>query len=156
MVPAESILNLESKPLFLTALVKTPSAAGLLQMLPRHTKRIEKGLVCVSVDGPEAIDEDANTTGEEGMVGLWRDRVGLGVWKDGRGGRGGNDGRFRERKRGRWQNGKLGWVATLLYKAIMLPVFRPPEIPSFIWIIGYETMGFLFFVFCFFFYFKKK
>lgn len=92
MVPAESILNLESSPLFLTASVKTPSAAGLLQMLPRHTKRTKKGLVCVSVDGPEAIDADANTTGEDGMVGLWRHRVGLGFWRDGRGRRGENDG----------------------------------------------------------------
>lgn len=54
MVPAESILNLESKPLFLTKSVKTPSAAGLLQMLPKHTKRTEKGLVSDSVDGVEA------------------------------------------------------------------------------------------------------
>lgn len=52
MVPAESILNLESKPLFLTKSVKTPSAAGLLQMLPKHTKRTEKGLV--SASGVEA------------------------------------------------------------------------------------------------------
>ena len=49
MVPAESILKLESRPLFLTKSVKTPSAAGLLQMFPRHTKRTEKGLVSVSV-----------------------------------------------------------------------------------------------------------
>lgn len=54
MVPAESILNLESKPRFLTKSVKTPSAAGLLQMLPKHTKRTEKGLVSASVDGVEA------------------------------------------------------------------------------------------------------
>lgn len=128
MVPAESILNLESKPLFLTASVKTPSAAGLLQMLPRHTKRTEKGLVWVSADdGPEAIGEDANTTGEDEMVGVWRRRVvGLGFRRDGREGRGRNDGSFRERKRGWWQNGKLRWGATasvLLYKALMLPSY---------------------------------
>lgn len=55
MVPAESILNLESKPLFLTKSLKTPSAAGLLQMLPKHTKRTEKGLVSASVDAVEAV-----------------------------------------------------------------------------------------------------
>ncbi|TQD71583.1 hypothetical protein C1H46_042885 [Malus baccata] len=51
MVPAESILNLESKPLLLTKSRNTPSAAGLLQMLPRHTKRTAKGLVSAAVDG---------------------------------------------------------------------------------------------------------
>lgn len=58
MVPAESILNLESRPLFLTKSLKTPSAAGLLQILPRQTKRTEKGLIFGSVpeaDGVEAI-----------------------------------------------------------------------------------------------------
>lgn len=61
MVPAESIIKLESRPLFLTKSVKTPSAAGLLQMLPRHTKSTEKGFVsfsvtaCVVDDGVEAI-----------------------------------------------------------------------------------------------------
>lgn len=53
-------MKLESRPLFLTKSVKTPSAAGLLQMLPRHTKRTEKGFVSFSisapvVDGVEAI-----------------------------------------------------------------------------------------------------
>ena len=58
MVPAESILNLESRPLFFTKSLKTPSAAGLLHMLPRQTKRTEKGFVLESVaaaDGVEAI-----------------------------------------------------------------------------------------------------
>jgi len=58
MVPAESILNLESSPLLLTISVNTPSAAGLLQMLPRHTKRTAKGLVSVE----EAIDDEALIT----------------------------------------------------------------------------------------------
>ena len=57
MVPAESILKLESRPLFLTKSVKTPSAAGLLQMLPRHTKRTEKGLVSVSVSVVDEVEE---------------------------------------------------------------------------------------------------
>lgn len=53
-------MKLESRPLFLTKSVKTPSAAGLLQMLPRHTKSTEKGFVSFSVtasvvDGIEAI-----------------------------------------------------------------------------------------------------
>ena len=48
-------MNLESRPLFLTKSVKTPSAAGLLQMLPKQTKRTEKGLVSVSVE----VDIDA-------------------------------------------------------------------------------------------------
>jgi len=56
MVPAESILNFELRPLSLTKSVKTPSAAGLLQMLPRHTKRTENGFVSVSVTEGEAID----------------------------------------------------------------------------------------------------
>jgi len=55
MVPAESMRNLESNPLFLTKSLKTPSAAGLLQMFPKHTKRTEKGLVSVV---EEAIDDD--------------------------------------------------------------------------------------------------
>lgn len=46
----------------MTRCLKTPSAAGLLQMLPRQTNRTENGLlVCESpsgtVDGVEAIDE---------------------------------------------------------------------------------------------------
>lgn len=55
MVPAESILNLESRPLFFTMSLNIPSAAGLLQMLPKHTKRTEKGLVSVSAE--DATDE---------------------------------------------------------------------------------------------------
>jgi hypothetical protein len=75
MVPAESILKLESKPLFLTKSVKTPSAAGLLQMLPKHTKRTEKGFVSASVpvDGvvEEAIDALISDPNEKEEVGLW-------------------------------------------------------------------------------------
>lgn len=53
-------MKLESRPFFLTKSVKTPSAAGLLQMLPRHTKSTEKGFVSFSatasvVEGVEAI-----------------------------------------------------------------------------------------------------
>lgn len=59
MVPAESMLNLESRPLVLTMFLKIPSAAGLLQMLPRQTKRTEKGLIFGSLssvsEGVEAI-----------------------------------------------------------------------------------------------------
>lgn len=52
------MMNLERRPLLLTKSVKTPSAAGLLQMLPKHTKRTENGLVLVvSVFGVEAIDD---------------------------------------------------------------------------------------------------
>ena len=59
MVPAESILNLDTKPLFLTMSVKTPSAAGLRQMLPKHTNSTEKGLVSAA---ESAIDDDALIT----------------------------------------------------------------------------------------------
>lgn len=56
MVPAESMRNLEERFLFLTKSVKTPSAAGLLQMFPKQTKRTEKGFsIVLSV---EAIDDD--------------------------------------------------------------------------------------------------
>lgn len=66
MVPAESILNLESRPLFFTMSVKTPSAAGLLQMLPKHTKRTEKVLVSDSVE--DAIDEASITKDLEEVI----------------------------------------------------------------------------------------
>lgn len=56
MVPAESILNFESRDLFLTISVKTPSAAGLRQMLPKQTKSTEKGFVSVS-EGGDGVDE---------------------------------------------------------------------------------------------------
>ena len=67
MVPAESIWNLEPKPLFLTKSVKTPSAAGLLHMLPKHTKRTEKSLVSVSVPvvGVEAAIDGLMTDPDE-------------------------------------------------------------------------------------------
>lgn len=67
MVPAESILNLESMPLFLTISLNTPSAAGLLQMLPKHTNKTEKGLV---VAAEEAIDAFIKQPDEETPMGL--------------------------------------------------------------------------------------
>lgn len=67
MVPAESILNLESIPLFLTISLNTPSAAGLLQMLPKHTNRTEKGLV---VSAEEAIDALIKDPDEQTVLGL--------------------------------------------------------------------------------------
>ena len=50
-------MNSESSPLVLTILVNTPSAAGLLQMLPKHTKRTEKGLVFVEAASDEDDDD---------------------------------------------------------------------------------------------------
>lgn len=46
--------------------VKTPSAAGLLQMLPKHTKRTEKVLVSDSVE--DAIDEASITKDLEEVI----------------------------------------------------------------------------------------
>lgn len=69
------MLSLESKPLFLTKSLKTPSAAGLLQMLPKHTKRTEKGLISASasVGGvvEEAIDALIEEPNEREELGLW-------------------------------------------------------------------------------------
>jgi hypothetical protein len=77
MVPAESMLSLESKPLFLTKSLKTPSAAGLLQMLPKHTKSTEKGLVSASApvggvveDAIDAVIEEPNENEELGLWGI--------------------------------------------------------------------------------------
>lgn len=89
-MPAESILNLESKPLFLTKSVKTPSAAGLLQMLPKHTNRTEKGLVSVSVsvEGVEAaIEALLADPGEKEAVNLTEVEWQVEVWRDGKSGR---------------------------------------------------------------------
>lgn len=87
-MPAESILNLESKPLFLTKSVKTPSAAGLLQMLPKHTNRTEKGLVSVSVEGVEAaIEALLADPGEKEAVNLREVEWKVEVWRDGKSGR---------------------------------------------------------------------
>lgn len=58
MVPAESILKFESIPFFVTISLKTPSAAGLLQIFPKQTKRTEKGLVSADEGAEEAIDDD--------------------------------------------------------------------------------------------------
>ena len=71
--------NLESSPLFLTKSLKTPSAAGLRQMFPKHTKRTEKGLFSVV---EEAIDDDDEAlimglilipTGQLLNLRFWRD-----------------------------------------------------------------------------------
>lgn len=87
-MPAESILNLESKPLFLTKSVKTPSAAGLLQMLPKHTNRTEKGLVSVSVEGVEAaIEALLADPGEKEAVNLREVEWKVEVWRDRKSGR---------------------------------------------------------------------
>lgn len=126
MVPAESMLNLESKPLFLTKSLKTPSAAGLLQMLPKHTKSTEKGLVSVSVAVDGVVDEaiDAfirDPNGKEEVV-LWG--IGGKVWflRDGYwfGGRTRNGG-FREMGGEEWQNCKFGDVNILLCTTLILP-----------------------------------
>lgn len=127
MVPAESMLNLESKPLFLTKSLKTPSAAGLLQMLPKHTKSTEKGLVSVfvAVDGvvDEAIDaliRDPNGKEEVGLLG-----IGGKVWflRDGYwfGGRRTRNGGFREMEWEEWQHCKFGGVNNLLCATLILP-----------------------------------
>lgn len=127
MVPAESMLNLESKPLFLTKSLKTPSAAGLLQMLPKHTKSTEKGLVSVSVavDGvvDEAIDALIRDPNGKEEVGLWG--IGGKVWflRDGYwfGGRRTRNGGFREMGGEEWQNCKFGDVNILLCTTLILP-----------------------------------
>lgn len=81
-------MNLESKPLFLTKSVKTPSAAGLLQMLPKHTNRTEKGLVSVSVEGVEAaIEALLADPGEKEAVNLREVEWKVEVWRDGKSGR---------------------------------------------------------------------
>lgn len=49
--------NWESRFLCLTRWVKTPSAAGLLQILPRQTNRTENGLLAESDEGVEAITD---------------------------------------------------------------------------------------------------
>lgn len=69
------MMKSESRPLFLTKSVKTPSAAGLLHMLPKHTKRTEKGFFVsfVSVGGMEEAIDAAITALEQGdEMGLWR------------------------------------------------------------------------------------
>lgn len=127
MVPAESMLNLESKPLFLTKSLKTPSAAGLLQILPKHTKSTEKGLVSVSVavDGvvDEAIDAFIRDPNGKEEVGLWG--IGGKVWflRDGYrfGGRRTRNGGFREMGGEEWQNCKFGEVNILLCTTLILP-----------------------------------
>ena len=128
MVPAESMLNLESKPLFLTKSLKTPSAAGLLQMLPKHTKSTEKGLVSVSVavDGvvDEAIDALIRDPNGKEEVGLWG--IGGKVWllRDGYwffGGRRTRNGGFREMGWEEWQHCKFGGVNSLLCTTLILP-----------------------------------
>lgn len=53
--------NWESRLLCLTRWVKTPSAAGLLQILPRQTNRTENGLLAESDGGVEAIAGNFNS-----------------------------------------------------------------------------------------------
>ena len=52
------MLKFDSSCLFLTKFLKTPSAAGLLHIFPKQTKRTEKGLVSDDEEVEEAIDED--------------------------------------------------------------------------------------------------
>lgn len=73
MVPAESILKWESRPLFFTISLNTPSAAGLLQMLPKHTNRTDKGLVLFSAE-PEEEPEEAI---DDGFIKQTREQEGL-------------------------------------------------------------------------------
>lgn len=70
--------NLESSPLFLTKSLKTLSAAGLLQMFPKHTKRTEKGLVSVV---EEAIDDDDEEALIMGLI-LSGQLLNLRFWRD--------------------------------------------------------------------------
>lgn len=125
MVPAESMVNLESRPLFLTKSLKTPSAAGLLQMFPKHTKRTENGfLVFASVSVvEEAIDDDDDA--DVIMMGLCLfECKGFKFWRDGKNCLGGGERRngvFRERK---WENGDLvelggGVGSTVPYNALI-------------------------------------
>lgn len=109
MVPAESILNFELRSLLLTKSVKTPSAAGLLQMLPRHTKRTENGFVSASVMEGEAMDarieEEKRVLQEmaKGVVGFFFLRVNFAVCEEE------ESFGFGERRRSweQWQNRKL-------------------------------------------------
>lgn len=134
MVPAESMLNLESKPLFLTKSVKTPSAAGLLQMLPKQTKSTEKGLVpaSASVSGvaEEAMDAFIRDPNEKEEVGLQETREGIEFWRSGYwvGGRRTGIWGFRERALGwkKWPRCKCKGDDRLLCSALI-----PPE--SFEW-----------------------
>lgn len=127
MVPAESMLNLESKPLFLTKSVKTPSAAGLLQMLPQQTKSTEKGLVPASASvgdvAEEAIDafirgpneKEVGLQGIREVIKFWRG----GYWVVGRRTRillG-----FRETGWKKWPHCKFKWDDSLLCSALIPP-----------------------------------
>lgn len=72
------MMKLESRPLFLTMSLKTPSAAGLRQMLPRQTKRTEKGLVSllcvgVAIGEDDDDDDDAKHTKEGENLGFSRE-----------------------------------------------------------------------------------
>lgn len=71
MVPAESIMNFESRPLFFTRSLNTPSAAGLLQMFPKHTKSTEKGFVAVSELVGRAVSAMEATMKEVDGVEKW-------------------------------------------------------------------------------------
>ena len=120
MVPAESILNFESKPLFLTKSVKTPSAAGLLQMLPKHTKRTEEGLLSVEgvVEAAIALITDPDKNKE---VGLWEFEWGIEFRRDGNwvGGRRRRNGSFGESELRGWQNRKVRGLPPQLCNALI-------------------------------------
>lgn len=114
-------MNLESKPLFFTKSLKTPSAAGLLQMLPRHTNRTEKGLVSASVDGEEAaIDAFVTDPDEKEVLDLreWERKVDFS--RDGNWGGRRRNGVFREGRLEEWQNRKFEGVATVLCNTLIL------------------------------------
>lgn len=121
MVPAESILNLESKPLLLTKSRNTPSAAGLLQMLPRHTKRTAKGLVSAAVDGVgAAIDALIADPDEKRVPGLREIEGEVGVWRGGNWGGRRRNGGFRKWWLVEWQNCKFRGVAAAACNAFIL------------------------------------
>lgn len=66
------MLNLESRPLFFTISLKTPSAAGLRQMFPRQTNKTEKGLLSVLCVGVAIGEDDAKHETEGEILGFSR------------------------------------------------------------------------------------
>lgn len=94
------MLNLESRPLFLTMSLKTPSAAGLLHMLPRQMKRTEKGLVVGSVSAAEGAEAMVDLIKLKGLLCLSKL---LKHWTE--------NGNFLRRKgEGWWQNCNFGVI----------------------------------------------
>lgn len=110
------MLKVESNPLFLTKSRNTPSAAGLRQMLPRHTKSTEKGfasaLAAAGGIGGGGEDIEEQTEGSEPRLGLGaRGDRGVELRRGENRGAAGEEGREengerRERKRAEWQKGK--------------------------------------------------